>query len=146
MNNIICLGKYIFRILALFINLIDLINSANQSLTPRTPRTPTRGIIGGTPQRTPTRNRTPNRSFNTTPNRISSQSRPTFKPPRVPDFVSLAREQRQQPSRGHNSFFAYNPEKEPIKVIRSNIFTHCSKMINNLFVYVGLFENSTSFG
>ncbi|KAI8640459.1 kinesin motor domain-containing protein [Parasitella parasitica] len=93
--------------------------SANESLKPRAPRTPTRGSGEGseTPQRTPTRanKTTPHRSYNVTPNRISSHSRTVFKPPRVPDFVALAREQHQQPSKGHNSFFAYNPEKEPIK-------------------------------
>ncbi|CEP14221.1 hypothetical protein [Parasitella parasitica] len=93
--------------------------SVNQSLTPRAPGTPTRasGEGSSTPHRTPTRtNRTtPHRSYNTTPNRISNNSRTIFKPPRAPDFVALAREQRQQPSKGHNSFFAYNPEKEPIK-------------------------------
>ncbi|KAK4511889.1 uncharacterized protein ATC70_003888 [Mucor velutinosus] len=99
--------------------------SANHSLTPRsiaTPRTPTRGMGGNgnnTPQGTPTRTRTPHRGYNTTPHRTSGPSRPLIKPPKVPDFVALAREQQhqqQQPaSRGHNSFFAYNPEKEPIK-------------------------------
>lgn len=39
---------------------------------------------------------------------------------RAPDFVALAREQQQPQFRheslGHNSFFAYNPDREPIKV------------------------------
>jgi hypothetical protein len=77
---------------------------------------------GGTPQRTP--QRTPNRNATTpnrmTPIRISCQSRSLFKTPvRAPDFVSLARQhqhQHESTSGGHNSFFAYNPEKEPIKV------------------------------
>ncbi|KAL9556417.1 hypothetical protein PS6_002337 [Mucor atramentarius] len=73
-----------------------------------------------TPQRTPTRTRTtPHRGYNTTPQRISGQSRSIVIPPKAPDFVALAREQHRlepQPARkGHNSFFAYNPEKEPIK-------------------------------
>ena len=37
-------------------------------------------------------------------------------PVRVPDFVTLAKEQQRQEAKGHNSFFAYNPEKESIKV------------------------------
>lgn len=98
--------------------------SANHSLTPRsiaTPHTPTRGIGGSahnTPQGTPTRTRT-------TPHRSSAPSRPIIKPPKVPDFVALAREQQrqqQQPAnKRHNSFFAYNPEKEPIKVSHHNV-------------------------
>jgi hypothetical protein len=90
-------------------------SSSNQDNNP--PRTPTRRNGGDrtckTPQRTP--QRTPNRQ---TPTRISFHSKPVFKAPRAPDFVTLAQEQRTTVStRGHNSFFAYNPEKEPIKVV-----------------------------
>lgn len=102
-------------------------DSANHSLTPRsiaTPRTPTRGTGGSahhTPQGTPTRTRTtPHRGYNTTPHRSSGSSRPVIKPPKAPDFVALAREQQRQQqhpaNKRHDGFFAYNPEKEPIKV------------------------------
>ncbi|OBZ85861.1 Kinesin-like protein KIF23 [Choanephora cucurbitarum] len=64
------------------------------------PRTPTRG--------TPQRHRP--RTGSTTPRstiRISSHSKPHFKPPKAPDFSSL--------QSTNVNFFAYNPEKEPIK-------------------------------
>jgi hypothetical protein len=93
------------------------------------PKTPNRGdrtpqrSLQHTPQHTPNRNRTPNRSTLTTPNRISTYSRPTFKSTaRAPDFVAIAREQQRQESGGHNSFFAYNPEKEPIRVTLQTVF------------------------
>ncbi|KAI9485564.1 MAG: kinesin motor domain-containing protein [Benjaminiella poitrasii] len=70
------------------------------------PRTPTRGAGG---------NRTP---FNRTPTRqISAYSRPAFKPPKAPDFFALTHDSPHPSSsqNNHNEFFAYNPEKEPIK-------------------------------
>ncbi|KAI8087301.1 kinesin motor domain-containing protein [Thamnidium elegans] len=85
--------------------------SSNNEYTPRTPtrenRTPQR-----TPQRTPNRTgpRTPTRL--TTPRHLSCHSRVAFKAPvKVPDFSSLSRKEAST----HNSFFAYNPEKEPIR-------------------------------
>lgn len=45
---------------------------------------------------------------------MASTSKVMFKSPARPlDFLALA---RNETSCGHNSFFAYNPEKEPIKV------------------------------
>lgn len=86
------------------------------------PKTPTRGdrTPHRTPQHTPNRNRTtPSRLTSTTPNRISNYSKPIFKSPaRTLDFTAIAREQQRQESGGHNSFFAYNPEKEAIRVTR----------------------------
>ncbi|KAI9263541.1 kinesin motor domain-containing protein [Helicostylum pulchrum] len=77
-------------------------------------RTPTRE--NRTPQRTP--QRTPNRTAPRTPTRVttprhlSCHSRVAFKAPvRTPDFASLVRKEAST----HNSFFAYNPEKEPIR-------------------------------
>lgn len=98
-------------------NLLNLSSTNNDQ--PKTPlrgdRTPQR-TPQHTPSRTPYRNRTPSKSTTTTPNRDSSYARSIFKTPiRTPDFVSLAREEQQELKR-HNSFFAYNPEKEPIKV------------------------------
>lgn len=86
------------------------------------------------PQRTP--NLTPNRTSNRTPNRSLYEQTPTKLPAgsinrsflrthvKPPDFVALAQEemlqQQQQAAkakRNHDdSFVAYNPEKEPIKV------------------------------
>lgn len=99
--------------------------SSTNNDQPKTPmrgdRTPQR-TPQHTPSRTPHRNRTPNKSA--TPNRDPNYLRPTFKTPiRTPDFVSLAREEQQELKR-HNSFFAYNPEKEPIKVR----FSSCMKL------------------
>ncbi|KAI9016515.1 kinesin motor domain-containing protein [Phycomyces nitens] len=82
----------------------------------RNPRTPQRNH-DRTPHRTPhdrTPSRTPNRSYLDTP------TRPAFKTPiRPPDFISLAQESGQRSIQTSNwpsdSFFAYNPEKEPIK-------------------------------
>lgn len=100
-----------------------------------------------TPQRTPTRTRTtPHRGYNTTPQRISGQSRSIVIPPKAPDFVALAREQHRlepQPARkGHNSFFAYNPEKEPIKVTLRSVAQEATWL---MVYFLGLFENSSSF-
>lgn len=73
----------------------------------RTPqRTPHR-----TPQLTPNRT-TPKTLHRLTPHHIASQSRVAFKTVKPPDFTAMARKETST----HNSFFAYNPEKEPIRV------------------------------
>lgn len=99
------------RVNIIHTKLLKDISSSNQDNNP--PRTPARRNGGNRTCGTP--NRTPNRQ---TPNRLSFQSKAAFKAPKAPDFVALAQEQRQTTTTtgGHNSFFAYNPEKEPIKV------------------------------
>jgi hypothetical protein len=112
-----------------------------------TPRTPTRRNGGDrtcrTPHRTP--NRTPTRQ---TPTRISFHSKPVFKAPKAPDFVGLVQEQRPAAAtEGHNSFFAYNPEKEPIKVKiipGTDSLLSWNPPIKLTVIQIGLFAYSTS--